>query len=125
MDIFTYVNSKFIYVEIHIRTEISRLYHDVLTQRCILEQQVYKNTLTLATQSPDEFAYHLMKGPGYMSVIAGETVYIVKCIPVDVKYRKTEKFYLELPTFGGNQSFFLSLRTHILTHYYPSEIQAR
>ena len=37
MDIFTYVNSKFIQ----------------------------------ATQSPDEFAYHLMKGPGYMSVIAG------------------------------------------------------
>ena len=95
MDIFTYVNSKFIYVERHIRTEVNRLYHDVHTQRWILEQQVFRNTLTLATQSPDEFAYHLMKGPGYMSVIAGEIVHIVKCIPVEVKYRKTEEFYLQ------------------------------
>ena len=47
MDIFTYVNSKFIYVERHIRTEVNRLYHDRFD------------------------AYHLMKSPGYMSVIAG------------------------------------------------------
>ena len=58
-----------------IRTEVSRLHYDVHTQRCILEQQVFGNTLTLATQSPDEFAYHLMKGPGYMSVIAGKVVH--------------------------------------------------
>ena len=94
MDIFTYVNSKFIYVEIHIRTEANKLYHDFLSQRCILEQQVFRNTLTLATQWTDEFAYHLMKAPGYTSVIAGEVVHIVKCIPVEVKYRKTEEFYL-------------------------------
>ena len=79
MDIFTYINSKFIYVERHIRTEVNRLYHDILIQRCILGQQVFRNTLTLATQS---LAYHLMKAPGYMSVIAGEVVHIVKCIPV-------------------------------------------
>ena len=42
----------------------------------------YINTLTLATQSPDEFAYHLIKGPVYISVITGEVVHIVKCIPV-------------------------------------------
>ena len=74
MDISTYVNSKFIYVKKHIRTKINRLHRDVLTQRCMLEQQVFRNTLTLATQSPDEFAYHLTKGPGYMSVILGEVV---------------------------------------------------
>ena len=49
-----------------------------------------------------------------MSVIA-EVVHIVKCIPVEVKYRKTEECYLQLPVFRGNQSFFLSSRTHILT----------
>ena len=30
-----------------------------------------------------------------MSVIAGELVHIVKCKPVQVKYRKTQEFYLE------------------------------
>ena len=95
--------------------DVTRLYYDVLTQRCILEQQVFRNTLTLATQSADEFAYHLMKGPRYMSVIAGEVVRIVKCILVEVKYRKSEECYLQLPVFRGNQSFFLSPRTYILT----------
>ena len=58
-----------------------------------------------------------MKGPGYMSVIAGEVVHIVKCIPVEVKYRKTEECYLQQPIFTGNQSFFLSPRTHILAKF--------
>ena len=77
MDIFTYVNSKFIYVARHIRTKVNRLYHDVLTQRCILEQQVFRNTLTLATQSRDEFAYHLMKG--YMYGYMYEWIYVSNC----------------------------------------------
>ena len=51
----------------------------------VLEQQVYRNMLTLATQSLDEFVYHLMKSPGYMLVNAEEIVHIVKCIPVEVK----------------------------------------
>ena len=82
MDIFTYVNSKYIYVERHIRIEVNRLYRDLLYHRCTLEREVFKNALTLATQAPDEFAFNLMKGPGYMSVVAGEVVHIVKCVPV-------------------------------------------
>ena len=115
MDIFTYVNSKFIYMERHIRTEVNRIYHDVLTQRCILEQQGFRKTLTSATQSPDEFTYQLIKGPGYSSVIAGEVVHVVKCIQVKVKYHKTEEFYLKYQYLEEINLFFLSLRTHMLT----------
>ena len=74
IDLFTYINSKFMYVKRHIFREMSKLYHDLLTHKCKLEQQVFKNSLIIATQAPDEFAYHLMKGPGYMSIIAGEVV---------------------------------------------------
>lgn len=114
LDIFAYVNSKFVYVEKHIRNQINQLYHDVLTQRCNLEQQVLTNALIIATQSPDEFAFHLMKGPGYMAVIAGEVVHIVKCIPVEVKVRRTQSCYHQLPVSRGNESLFLSPRTHII-----------
>ena len=114
LDIFAYVNSKFVYVEKHIYTQINQLYHDVLMQRCTLEQQVLRNSLTIATQLPDEFAYHLMKGPGYMAVVAGEVVHIVKCIPTEIKIRKTKECYLQLPITRGNQSLILSSRTHII-----------
>ena len=95
-------------MERHIRTEINRFYHDVATQRCILEPQVFRNTLAFAIQSPDKFAHYLMEVPGYMSVIAGDVVHIVKFIPVEVKYRKTEECYPQLPVFRENQSFLLS-----------------
>ena len=76
MALFTYINSKFIYVERHIFGEMSKLYHDLLTYKCQLEQRIFKNSLIIATQAPEECAYDLMKGPGYMSIIAGEVVHM-------------------------------------------------
>ena len=116
MDMFTYVNSKFVYVERHIRTEINRLYQDVLTQKCKLEQQALRNSLILATQAPDEFAYHFMKGPGYMSIVAGEVVHIVQCVPVEVTFRETKECYMQLPILSQNQTRYLTPRTHIISN---------
>lgn len=68
---------------------MTTLYYNVMQQRCELEAEVLWNTLSFATLLPDEFAYRLMKGTGYMAFTAGETIHVVKCIPVDVKMRKT------------------------------------
>lgn len=115
LDIFAYVNSKFVYVEKHIRAQMKTLYRDVLVQRCNLERQTIKNSLSIATQAPDEFAYDLMKGPGYMAVAAGEVVHIIKCIPVEVKLqRDDENCFVELSVERNNKTFFMTPRTHIL-----------
>ena len=84
-----------------------------MTHKCKLEQQVFKNSLIIATQEPDEFAYHLMKGAEYMSIIA-EVVHIVKCIPIEVKFRQTDQCYLQLSINKGNETVFLTPRTHII-----------
>ena len=39
LDIFAYVNSKFVYVEKHVRKELKSLYYDVITQKCELEKK--------------------------------------------------------------------------------------
>jgi len=114
IDIFAYVNSKFVYVERHIRTQINHLYTDILKHRCDLERQVLKNALSLATQTPDDFAYQMMKSPGYMATLAGEVVHITKCTPVEVRVRPTTECYLQLPVSKGNETYFLAPRTHIL-----------
>lgn len=117
LDIFGYVNSKFVYVERHLRTQLTTLYHDILKQRCELEKEVLQNTLSLATLTPDEFAFRLMKHPGYMAVNAGEAMHIVKCIPVEVVLRKTKECYLELPVTLRNTSLFISPKSRILAKY--------
>ena len=114
LDIFAYINSKFVYVEKHIRTQLKYLYRDVVYQRCNLERETLKNSLTIATQAPDEFAFNLMKGPGYMAVVAGEVVHIVKCIPVEVIVEHGDYCYTELQVSRENKTYFLTPRTHIL-----------
>ena len=114
LDIFTYMNSKFVYVEKHIKTQIRSLYRDVLLQRCNLERETLKNGLAIATQAPDEFAYNLMKGPGYMAVTAGEVVHIIKCIPVEVVVQQGEECYAELKVMLRNTTYYLTPRTHII-----------
>lgn len=117
LDIFSYVNSKFVYVEKHIRGQITSLYYNVMRQRCELEQEVIKNTLSFATLLPDEFAYRLMKGPGYMAVTAGEAIHVVQCIPVEVAPRRTKDCYAELPVTVRNSSLFLTPKSRIITRY--------
>ncbi|KMQ88976.1 hypothetical protein RF55_11456 [Lasius niger] len=114
LDIFTYMNSKFVYVEKHIRTQISQLYHDILLQQCSLERRMLQNALAIATQAPDIFAYHLMKGPGYMALLAGEVIHIVKCVPVEVVLAQTDRCYSQLPVIRGNETHYLTPQTHIL-----------
>ena len=114
LDIFAYVNSKLVYVEKHIKTQIRCLYRDVLLQRCNIERQTFKNALAIATHAPDEFAYNLMKEPGYMAVTAGEVVHVIKCVPVEVMVQHGEEYYAELKVIKGNTTFFLTSRTHII-----------
>ncbi|CAD6243041.1 GSCOCG00012645001-RA-CDS [Cotesia congregata] len=117
LDIFVYVNAKFIYVERYLRSQTQSLYVDVIRKRCKLEKEMLKNTLSIASTQPDEFAYRYMEGPGYMAVVAGEVVHIVQCVPVEVKIQHKETCYNRIPVQRGNQSLYLTPRTHVITNY--------
>ncbi|XP_076230297.1 uncharacterized protein LOC143176703 isoform X2 [Nomia melanderi] len=115
LDLFTYVNAKFIYVEKHIKTQIIQLYKDTVTQKCRLEQQITQNMLSLIQAAPDDVATILAKGPGHLAIQAGEAIHLVKCVPVTVTLRKTRNCFLELPVSYRNQSFFLTPKNRILS----------
>lgn len=113
-DLFTYMNSKFVYVEKHVRSQVNQLYRNILQQQCDIEFRLMQNALAIATRSPDIFAYHFMKGPGYMALLAGEVIHIVKCVPVDVKIAQTQECYEQLPVIRDNTTYFLTPQTHVL-----------
>lgn len=117
LDLFTYMNSKFVYVERHVKNQMTALYHDIMTQKCELERQVLQNTLSLATIMPDEFAFRLMKSPGYMAVTAGEVVHVLKCIATDVSLRRTNTCYTDLPVTSQNTTLFLTPKSRVLVKY--------
>ena len=90
------------------------MYNRMVENRCNLEREVIKNSLSIAVISPDEFAYSLIKGPGYMSVVAGEVVHVVKCLPVEVTIDHGENCYNQLQVSRNNETWYMSPRTHIL-----------
>lgn len=104
LDIFTYVNSKFVYVEKHIKIQLTRLYQDIMEQKCTLERQILQNELSFFSIAPDEMAFRIMRSPRYTVVKSGEVIHLIKCIQIECRIWHTDvlKSYLSstgiLPT---------------------------
>ena len=116
LDLMSYVNSKFVYVEKQLKRHLNTLYRDVIEKRCNLERKVIANTLSIGAQKPDEFALRLKGRPGYIGILGGEVIYVAKCTPVIVQPRETTECYNELPVSRNGEAMFLTERTRILTH---------
>lgn len=117
LDLFAYVNSKFVYTERHIRMQVEKLYLNVLLKKCELERDVLQTQISIASHHPAEFAYMRMKEPGYTAVPRGELIYMIKCQPVEVTIRKVERCFLELPIMYNNNSHFMTPNTHLIQQH--------
>jgi hypothetical protein len=115
LDIFSYVNSKFVYVEKHMKTQLTRLYQDIMEQKCALKKQILQNALSLASITPNEMASRIMKAPGYTAVTAEEVIHLIKCVSVNCHIRHTNECYNELPIEYQNKSVFLLPRSRVIT----------
>ena len=114
LDLFNYINSKFVYTEKYTKRQMNSLYHDVITKRCELERKVLQNSLALAIVNPDQFAATYMRAPGYTAIITGEVIQIIKCTKVEVTLAPTERCYQELPVLQDGEVRYLSPRTRLL-----------
>lgn len=114
LNLFTYINSKFTFLERHTKVQLNNLHKALLTNQCELDKSILNTQLALAFSSPSDFAYLRMGKPGYTALPAGEVMYLVKCQAVPVKRRFLDKCYQEFPVEYKNSTWFMSPRTHIL-----------
>ncbi|AJG39049.1 glycoprotein [Lishi spider virus 1] len=114
LDLMAYVNAKLIMIQASVASNVESLYQTLDYRRCMAERKSLRNQLALASLSPQEFAYLYMGKPGYTSLPMGEVSYIIQCNPVEVKLRKTDKCYHELPISLNNQSFYMSPKTRLI-----------
>lgn len=121
IDLFTYINSKFVYTERHIRKQMQTMYIDIIRQKCELERELLQTQLSIADISPSEFAYLRMKSPGYMAYITGEVINIVQCQQVEVSFRQTTRCYNELPISYLNKTAYLTPKSRLI-QYMATEI---
>jgi len=114
MDLFAYVNSKFVYVEHHLKTQMKSLYTNTMLHKCELEKQIIHNLNNLALISPELFAYTNMKSEGYNAMVTEETIQVIKCLPIEVAYRGNDRCFDDIPVTYRNTSYIISPRNHIL-----------
>lgn len=114
LDLFTYMNSKFTYVERHIQSQLNNLHKSILMNQCRIEKSLLSTQLSIASLSPSEFAYLRIGKPGYTAMVAGEVIYLVKCQAVSVIKANTNDCYLEFPIVYKNQTFFMTPKTRLI-----------
>lgn len=115
LDMFLYMNSKFVYIERHFKTQLEILYSNLQNQICMQNYQLLNQLLSLAYISPEEFAWSYTKSPGITAILRGEAIYLVKCIPVTVEHYPTITCYQEIPVTYKNKTMYLKPRSRILT----------
>jgi hypothetical protein len=71
----------------------------------------------MAPVAPDAVASLIKNQLGHIARIAGEVLYIMKCLPIMVEIRREENCYLELPVTAYNRSVFMSPSTRILQEH--------
>jgi hypothetical protein len=116
-NLMAYVNTKFVYIENYLKTNLVELYSDLLMKQCELERKMLIHKLSLASFSLSEFAYQMGEGPGYISIKAGEIIYLLKCKPVNVEILPQKACFDELSVNYNNKSYYMAPKTHTLqTH---------
>lgn len=113
-DIFTYANTKFVYLERHIQTQMKEMYKEIINDRCIKNREILFTQAAIGINHPDEFARIYMKVEGYTAIVAGEGIHIIQCQPVEVQVRTTNLCYNELPVVYQNKSMFMTPYNRIL-----------
>ncbi|QGW51123.1 glycoprotein [Karukera tick virus] len=118
VDMFLYMNSKLMYVERHLGSEMRSLYSHFHERMCELKQHSLRQLASLGYIAPEEFAWLYTGRAGVTAVTKGEVVYVINCPPVVVQFRETHACHLELPVYdASNRSAFVKPRSRILTPY--------
>nr|WAS28129.1 MAG: putative glycoprotein [Chuviridae sp.] len=117
VDLMSYINAKFVYVERHIQGQMTLMYTHIIRRQCEAEAKGLRTLLALASISGPEFAYAYKKSSGYTAITRGEVVHLLQCAPVEVSIRKCDRCFHELPVSYRNSSKFVSPKTRILTQF--------
>ncbi|XP_062549264.1 uncharacterized protein LOC134213861 [Armigeres subalbatus] len=90
------------------------MYYSIISEICKLDKSLMETKLTLARLNPTEFATAITKEQGFTAVVAGEVLHVLKCKPVYVLPRSSNRCYQEIPANYNNESVFIAPVTRVL-----------
>lgn len=113
-DVMAQVLSKLLFLEIAFKQHTKDLVYDAILKRCHLKEQILRNRTMLALENPDIVSGLVKEASGHMGRVMGEVLYVIKCSPRIVDFRKSKFCYQQLPITYKNESKFMAPITHII-----------
>ncbi|CAG9760453.1 unnamed protein product [Ceutorhynchus assimilis] len=93
------------------------MFAQTVYRRCLLHRKILENRLILMALSPNAVAPLVKNTLGYVAKVAGEVVYLMKCVEITVELRRESHCYEELPVTAYNKSYFMTPITRILQQH--------
>lgn len=79
-----YMNSKIVRSMCHTKRQVDKLFHLLKKERCLTQNRITSNLMSLAIISPINVAFSYFNMPGYAAVTRGKDDQVAKCTPVFV-----------------------------------------
>lgn len=117
VDLLSYVNSKFLFVELSTSRSLQTIYQHSLYRRCLLERDMLLNRLAVARSAPDVVSFLIKNAPGYLARTIGSVLYVIQCSPTMVTLRRSTRCFQEIPVTFNDTPWFLSPISRILTEH--------
>lgn len=113
-----YLNSKIVYAVSKIQAEIEELFTMFLNERRKTERKLVASMLTIARQSPRDFATFRSQyfgRPGFTATTLGEEIFTCACNPVVVQVAPFDgTCYNEMPVIFNGTTQYMTPRSRIL-----------
>lgn len=114
-DVNTHLNSKIVYAVRKIQVEVEQLLLMFLNERCKTERKLVASMLTIARQSPRDFAYQYFGRPGFTATTLGEAIFMYACNPVVVQVAPYDSTcYNKMPVIYNGTTQYDTPRSRIL-----------
>ena len=115
IDLALYMNMKMYFLASEVKENLEELYNDVKFATCENKRDNMLTRLRIARQSEMTYAHLLTDEKGYITVQQGDCLLSIKCEPVIVQIRETNKCYKHLPIMFNNRSMFMEPNGRTIT----------
>ena len=106
-DISVYFNSKIATLAREFRNDMQKMYHEITHITCEISRDILLEKLNNVRKTDVSYG-HIMSGQeGYKNWVSGHVIIAVKCVPVPVEIRESNKCYSNLPIIYENQQKFM------------------
>lgn len=122
VDLKSYIDSKFLFVTTALVQRTDQIVREFNHAMCNNKREILQNRLVLSQIRPDQVGALVERKLGVTASIQGEVLFITKCVPVPVTYRKGAGCTQEIPVLYNNKPMFIEPITHILTNTGTSSV---